>query len=349
MYRWSWCIAILLSLLCYACNNQSDPSAVETPAVEATESPDPESTIPKNEATATPTQTPTETGIALPVVNPLEVEGDIAVAGSSTVFPLTLALYERFIDEGYAGIVKVDSVGTGGGFKLFCQDGATDISNASRQIKEKERQACRDRDRTPIEFRVGTDALAVAVNPKNKFLKDARLKELAAIFTAENWSDVNPDWPEEPIQRFVPDTDSGTFDFFVEAVFDGDIQTMLDAPNTEFSADDDTLVQAIAADPYAIGFFGYAYYQQNVETLNVLAVEGIAPNTTTVENGKYPLARPLFIYSDSTTIREKPQVGAFINFYLTHVNEEIERVGYFPASRIALDGAKLKLLQTARN
>jgi phosphate transport system substrate-binding protein len=156
---------------------------------------------------------------------------------------------------------------------------------------------------------------------------------------------VNPAWPAEPIQRFIPGTDSGTFDYFVEEVFDEDEEPILSASSLQLSEDDNVLVQGIQGSPYAIGFFGYAYYNENQDTLNALSVEGIAPTQESVDAGEYPLARPLFMYSTASILAEKPQVAAFINFYLTNVNEEVIDVGYFPAAQADLDAAKAGLLE----
>ena len=162
--------------------------------------------------------------VELPEVDPLTAQGDIIAAGSSTVYPLAERMAELFVEEGYAGNITIDCVGTGGGFERFCKAGETDIANASRPIKDAEMENCAAIGRTPIEFRVGTDALAVVVNPENNWIGETgvTLEELAKLFSKEytNWSDVNPAWPAEPIKRFSPGTDSGTFDYFVEAVMD---------------------------------------------------------------------------------------------------------------------------------
>ncbi len=279
--------------------------------------------------------------IELPEVDALEVRGDIIAAGSSTVFPLAERLAERFRDEGYDGNITVDSIGSGAGFERFCVAGETDISDASRPIKDKEVENCRKIGRTPIEFRVGTDALAVVVNPENDWATDMTLEQLALVFsTAEKWSDVDPSWPDQPIQRFIPGTDSGTFDYFVEEIFDKSEEPILAASNLQLSEDDNVLVQGVEGSRVAIGFFGYAYYNENKDRLKVLTIEGVEPNQAHVDDGTYPLARPLFMYSDPKIMQSKPQVAAFLNFVLTHVNEEIKDVGYFPASDDALDQAR---------
>ncbi len=284
--------------------------------------------------------------ILLPPVDPAAYQGSIITAGSSTVYPLTERMAERFQEEGFPGQITVDSIGSGAGFERFCVAGETDISNASRPIKPSEVENCRKIGREPLAFRVGTDALAVVVSLENDFVDGLTLDELAQIFsTAETWKDVRPEWPDEPIQRFSPGTDSGTFDFFVEHIFNKDETLLLNASNLNLSEDDNVLVQGVAGSPYGIGYFGFAYYQHNQDKVRAVPIEGVAPTAETAENGTYPLARPLFIYSAPSVMQAKPQVAAFINFYLTYVNEEIQDVGYFPASVEALNQAKAQWLK----
>jgi phosphate transport system substrate-binding protein len=283
---------------------------------------------------------------------PDAVSGDIVSAGSSTVFPLSERMKQRFEEEGFAGNLTIDSIGSGAGFERFCKTGETDIANASRPIKDSEVESCAALSpaRTPIGFQVGVDALAITVSKENTWLTDVTKEELAKIFsTATKWSDVRPEWPAEPIQRFSPGTDSGTFDYFVEAVMgpanpgaDGKAdlakgeEEILNAANIQFSEDDNVLVQGVEGSEYAIGYFGYAYYQENGDRLNILSVEGVEPTDKTAESGEYPLARPLFIYSDAKIMQEKPQVASFILFYLENVENEILDVGYFPVSQAKL-------------
>lgn len=289
------------------------------------------------------------TVLGLPGVNPLKVTGNIITAGSSTVFPLSERMTERFMEEGYKGTITIDSIGSGAGFERFTVAGETDIANASRGIKTSEIEAAAKIGRTPIEFRVGTDALAVTVSKANTFLKNATKAELAKIFsTAKTWSEVNPNWPNEQIRRFIPGTDSGTFDYFVEAIFKSNAEPILSATNLQMSEDDNILVQGIEGSPYAVGFFGYAYYAENASTLNIINIEGIEPTAANVDNASYPLARPLFIYSDAKIMRDKPQVAAFIDFYLSYVNEEIVNVGYFPANVKALEAGRQAWLEAMK-
>ena len=210
-------ILILVTLALAACGGNDTVAPPQTVATEAPQTV--EDDAPETEATEES---------MLPMVDPLAVSGDVISAGSSTVFPLAEVMAARFQDEGFAGQITIDSIGSGGGFERFCVTGETDVSNASRPIKDSEVEACGELGRTPIEFRVGTDALAVTVSKDNDFITNATLEELAMIFsTAETWADVNPDWPDEQIIRYIPGTDSGTFDYFVEEVFDENEEPIL--------------------------------------------------------------------------------------------------------------------------
>jgi phosphate transport system substrate-binding protein len=353
MRRIGLILLVILGLLVAACAAPAAPAAPaeEAPAAEA------EATeAPAEEPAASEAMTETEemaegAMVELPAVDPLTVEGDIITAGSSTVFPLSEAMAARFVDEGYAGNITIDSIGTGAGFERFCVAGESDISNASRPIDEEEIAACQSIGREPIEFRVGTDALAVMVNPENDWVTDLTIEQVAMLMSNDvtNWNEVDPSWPAEPILRFSPGTDSGTYDYFVEAVMEevyGDEgeAKLLEAANLQLSEDDNVLSQGLQGDKNAIGYFGYAYYAENSGSLKIVSVNGVEASAENVDNGTYPLARPIFIYSAASIIAEKPQVGAFINFYLTYVNEEIDEVGYFPAPAAALDEAKANLL-----
>ncbi len=351
-------VLMVVALLTVACGPQATPAPTPVPAAAAEPTATPaEPTAAPAEPTAAPaepTAAPAEMG-GLPEVNPLDVTGDIVTAGSSTVFPLSEAVAERFRDEGYGGNITIDSIGSGAGFERFCNTGETDIANASRAIKDSEVENCAKIERTPIEFRVATDALAIVVNPENDWLSEGvTLEELAKLFSqdATNWSDVNPAWPSEPIKRFSPGTDSGTFDYFVEAVmdeaFENGEEALLAAGNLQLSEDDNVLVQGVEGDKYAIGYFGFAYFVENEGKLLDVKVESVEPTAATVDAGEYPLARPLFIYSDANIMAEKPQVAAFINFYLTNASELATEVGYFPAPADAMEASMQALLDATK-
>lgn len=343
MFKKYWMIVavvLVFALAMAACSPAATPTAA--PVVEPT-------APVMQEPTHAPTAVPTEEG-PMAMYFPEAVTGEIVSAGSSTVYPLSERMKQRFEEEGFTGQITIDSIGSGAGFERFCVNGETDISNASRAIKDSEVESCAAIGRDPLEFRVGTDALAVVVSKENTFATDVTSEELAMIFSsATKWSDVRTDWPAEEIQRFIPGTDSGTFDYFVEAIMapaypgeDGKASVekgeaaILAAKNLQMSEDDNVLVQGVEGSPYAIGFFGYAYFKENADLLNVLSVNGIAPTEETAENNTYPISRPLFIYTTAEIMQDKPQVAAFIYFYLTNVNNEILDVGYFPASDAVL-------------
>ncbi len=274
-------IVVLAALLISACGSSATTVDPTVAPMEPTATTAPEVTMP-------------ETTGMLPEVDPGMLSGNIVSAGSSTVFPLAEAMADRFKEEGFTedkGKLTIDSIGSGAGFERFCKTGETDIANASRAIKDSEVESCAAINRTPIEFRVGTDALAVVVSSENDFLTNVTLEELATIFStqATKWSDVNPAWPNEDILRFSPGTDSGTFDYFVEAVMtpvfvvdetadEGkDKEAILNASNIQFSEDDNVLVQGVEGSPYAIGYFGYAYFAENQGNLKAISIEGVTP------------------------------------------------------------------------
>ncbi len=348
-------VAVLAIFLLAACSSEPDatptPRTVSVTGANEAESPTEEAATSGAEqigadTSSTEEMMPEMVDLGLPAVDPLAVSGDIVTAGSSTVFPLSERMAERFQDEGYSGNITIDSIGSGAGFERFCVAGETDISNASRPIKDSEIESCQAIGREPIEFRVGTDALAVVVSAENDFLTGVTMDQLNQIFsTAETWADVDPSWPAEPILRYIPGTDSGTFDYFVEEVYAEDEGPILAASNLELSEDDNVLVQGVLGSPYAIGFFGYAYYAENADALHILTLDGVEASAANVDNATYPLARPLFIYSTASIMQEKPQVASFIDFYLTYVDEEIVDVGYFAASDEALQQSAQKWLE----
>jgi len=327
-------VVVAMSLLLAACG---------TPATQApTAAPEPT----KVPATTIPTIAPTEDPMSM--YAPDAVTGDIVTAGSSTVFPLSERMSELFQQEGYTGNITVDSIGSGAGFERFCKTGETDIANASRKIKDSEVEACAALSpaRTPIAFRVGTDALTVVVSAENDFVTNLTKEQLKMIYTGEvtTWDQVDPAFPAEAILVYGPGADSGTFDYFNEAIVapfflnaDGKADTkagkeaLLGLAGAQFSEDDNVLVQGVEGSKYAIGYFGFAYFSENSAALKAVAVEGVEPSEATVNDGTYPIARPLFIYSDANILKEKPQVAAFIYFYLSNVNDNILDVGYFPA------------------
>jgi phosphate transport system substrate-binding protein len=288
-------------------------------------------------------------------VTPAIVTGDIAIDGSSTVEPVTVAVADKFKTDGYSGNITVGESGTGGGFKAFCEDLTIDIADASRAIKTSgdaanpdELEKCQANNREPIGFRVGTDGLTIVVNPANEFATDLTSDEIVTLFsTAVKLSDVRADFPAEDIVRYIPGTDSGTYDYFVEVFFAKDGTAVQASSSLNQSENDNTLVQGVEGNQYAVGFFGYAYYQANTDKLTAVAIDGVLPTFDTVEGGTYKLSRPLYIYTTAAIMAEKPQVAEFISYYLQNLAEVIPTVGYFPASAQAENATDLLFLASA--
>ncbi len=297
----------------------------------------------------------------------------IKIDGSSTVYPITEAVAEEFQQESRGKIqVTVGISGTGGGFKKFCR-GETDISNASRPILKSEMDACKQAgfDGTSIvtgprigpkgveyiELPVAYDALTVVINPKNDWAKTLTVAELKKIWEPaaqgkiSNWKQVRDTFPDAPLNLFGAGSDSGTFDYFTEAVVGKSKSSRGDFTASE---DDNVLVQGVSQDKHALGYFGYAYYAENKDKLNAVAVDGgkgpVLPSDITVKDGSYnPLSRPIFIYINKRSL-ERPAVRQFIEFYFTNAPALIKEVKYvaLPASayKIAREHVEKRKLGT---
>ena len=273
------------------------------------------------------------------------VSGTIEVDGSSTVAPLTDAIYEEYSAEVPDVTINVGVSGTGGGFERFCK-GETDISNASRPIKDDEIALCEEAGVEYTELRVGTDALTMVTNPETDFVTCLTTEEVVKIFgpddPAQTWSDVNPDYPDEELQIFAPGADSGTYDFMVEDVLD------LEEPTQDYnsSEDDNIIAQGIIGTPGAWGFFGFAYYQENAEQVKALEYDAgdgcVAPSVETAQDDSYKMTRPLFIYVKNEAL-SRPEVESFATYYLDTVPSIIDDVGYISVPDEDLEAAKSSL------
>ena len=261
------------------------------------------------------------------------LSGTVEIDGSSTVYPITEAVAEEFQKVAPGARVTVGISGTGGGFKRFVV-GETDISDASRPIKDKELEAAQSGGVEFIEIPVAYDGLSIVINKENDWAKDITVEEIQKIYleehAAKTWKDVRPEWPDIEIKAFGAGTDSGTYDYFKEVVAP-DGQSI--RPDMSTSEDDNVLVTGVAGNKGGIGFFGCAYYFENQDKLSVLAVfndEGnaVTPSAETVEDGSYnPFSRPLFIYVN-TSSADRPEVDAFVGFYLENAAELSDEVGY---------------------
>jgi phosphate transport system substrate-binding protein len=259
----------------------------------------------------------------------------VKVDGSSTVFLVSQAVAEEY-SKATGQFVTVGEAGTGGGFKKFCR-GEIDIVGASRPIKKSELEACRAAGLEWTEHPIAYDGLAVVVHPSNSWVDHLTVDELKRIWspgsTINNWKDVRSGFPDRPLRLYGAGVDSGTYDYFTQVIVGKEHSSRGDFTSNE---DDNVLVQGIAGDPSALGFFGYAYYAENTGRLKLVAIDDgngagpVLPSPATVADGTYkPLSRPVFIYV-STQARARPNVDQFVRYYLEHADALAAEVGYFP-------------------
>lgn len=262
--------------------------------------------------------------------------GSITVDGSSTVYPVTEAVAEEFRAVQPRINVTIGVSGTGGGFQKFGR-GEINIANASRPIKEAEGAAAKENNIAYVGLEVALDGLAVVINPENDWAKSFTVEELKMIWEPAaqgkimRWNQINPAWPDEEIHLYGPGVASGTFDYFTEAIVGKSGSSRGDYTASE---DDNVLVQGVAGDKFGLGFFGLAYFEENQDKLALAAVDGgngpVLPTAETVNDGSYsPLSRPLYIYVNSSSVRN-PEVVEFVRFYLKEAGKLSKDVGYFP-------------------
>lgn len=261
--------------------------------------------------------------------------GSIKINGSSTVLPISNAVQERFNEQYPEVTISVDGAGTGNGFEEF-QAKKTDISDASRPIKPGELEKCKENGVTFIELPIAYDGLTIVVNPKNDWVDTLTIDQLKKIFVgadaAKNWSDVDPSWPEEPINIYAPGTGSGTYDYFHEVVIGKSDAELRDDMN--LNEDDNILVTGVAGNEYSIGFFGVAYYEESKDKLKAVQIvnpkddKAYLPTSENIASGSYaPFSRPLFIYV-STASLARAEVKTFVDYYMNNASELCEKVGY---------------------
>jgi phosphate transport system substrate-binding protein len=287
------------------------------------------------------TQTNTSTNSTTPPAentsNTSGVTGDVLIDGSSTVFPISEAMAEEFMKANQGTKVTVGVSGTGGGFKKFCA-GETDIANASRPIKESEMELCKAKGIEYIEVAVAFDGLSVVTNKENNWVTCLKPDDLKTMWQVEaegkimKWNQVRPDFPDQALSLFGPGTDSGTYDYFTDAINDKEGESRGDFTASE---DDNVIVQGVESDKGSLGFFGFAYYEENKDQLKIVEIENsegkcVIPTHETIADASYnPLSRPLFFYVNKKALEEKPQVKAFTEYNLDNANKHfIDEVGY---------------------
>lgn len=270
--------------------------------------------------------------------NGQDLSGEIIIAGSSTVYPITIIAAEDFMDLHPDVSIAVASTGTGGGFKKWVI-GETDINNASSRIKEEQAAEAAANGIEPIELTVAYDGITVVINKENDFVDYLTVAELKKMWepdsTVKTWDDVREGWPAEPIKLYGPGTDSGTFEFFTEKIVGKAMSSRTDYSPSE---DDNVLVQGVAGDRFSLGYFGYAYYVENQDRLKAVPImvdgsdKAVAPEMATIEDGSYqPLSREIWIYISNKSL-ERPEVAQFAKYYLDNAARISKEAGYIPLS-----------------
>ena len=342
-------VALTLALAACSSSEPSDPTTPQQPAQPAPAQPATGNTTqpgapaqPAAPQAAATSQAGTSGAMTTPSVAPTSLPrvgmtGTIEIDGSSTVFPITEAVAEEFRKEAPDVQVNVGVSGSGGGFKRFTV-GETDISDASRPIKDSEAAIATENGIEYYEFLVGVDGLSVMVSPKNDFVDCMTVEQLHELWkpgsSVSKWSDIDPSWPDSDINLYGPGTDSGTFDYFTEEI-NGEAQ----ASRADYTAseDDNVLVQGINGDRNSLGYFGFAYYAENADKMKLLGVDSgsgcVVPSIETIASGEYsPLSRPLFIYVNRERLQQRDELRAFVEFYMENGRELTREVGYVPLS-----------------
>jgi len=286
--------------------------------------------------------------------------GEIIVAGSSTVEPVSAKMAEMVAKDGMK--VKVSGGGSGAGMKQLAS-GKLDIADSSRKMKSEEAEECKKNGIEYVSLQVGVDGITVVVNKKNTFCKCLTVEQLKKLWEKDSkvktWKELDPTWPDQEIKLYGPDANSGTFDYFCEEilktkkkegeVLDNETQAR-SRRDYERSADDNVLVKGVSEDEFALGYFGYSFYVNNKEILNSVAIsktdkyeDGVMPNDESIDSGKYsPLSRPLFIYVNKSSLK-RPEVKKFLNFYLEHANEVVKEVNYINVKPEIMEANKKSL------
>ena len=272
-----------------------------------------------------------------------QLHGSVTITGSSTVYPVSLAMAEEFQKQHQQVNISVDSTGTGGGFKNHFCTGNSDLNGASRPIKDSEVQQCESNDVTPLEFQIAGDALTVAVNNEADWVDCMTFEELAQIWKpngAQKWSDVRDDWPDAPLELYGPASTSGTFDWFTENVVG---EAGAHRGDYEATEEDNIIIQGIEGSKHAMGYFGYAYYKENTDRVKAVEIKKddggscTKPSLDNAKSGDYPLARPLFIYPAKQSLTDET-FRAFMRFYLKKVETDlVKEIGYVPSSKSQRD------------
>ncbi len=288
-------------------------------------------------------------GLPLPLVDPLEVVGNLTTSGSRSLVPLTRLLYDRFVIAGYRDTMRIEEVNERDIFDRYCtsipiEQSAIDIALADRPVRQSELERCLQQNKKLVALRVAYDAVVIVVNSEATFISNVSKADLMAVLTARRWSDVRRSWPDAEIVRVVPASDSTIATLVTDKVLQHNALLLQNASETTFLEDGKEIATTIADTPFSVGFLTYGDYQEYSNGLRLLTVDGIQPNHQTVSRGRYALTYPLLLYTDLATLEAKPQVSAFLLYYLATVNEVIDEAGNFSLDEAFYERTKVVLL-----
>lgn len=348
-------LSLILVLLLTGCNLLNWRAAAPTPVAEdlaiarfLTSAPAPL----RGNATPTPLEHDfvPPSGLPLPAVEPLEVVGDVMIAGSAALSPLTRQIYANFVSAGYRDSMRIEEISADLIFQRYCTQAPdspqlTDIVMAERPIRQSELELCRQHNRAPVALRIASAAVVVVANAQADFVSNMNQRELAALVTAQRWADIRRGWPAVEISRFVPNTTDMISTVWSEKILDRNPSLLENLAATTFLEDGQEIAFAVADTPNAVGLLSFADYQQNRAGLRIIAVDGIEPNGATVTSGAYILVYPLLLYTDLNTLGTRPQVGAFLLYYLGNMNGLMGDVGVFPVSEALFERTKIVLVR----
>ncbi len=284
--------------------------------------------------------------IGLPRSLPMSVEGEIRLLSDTTLRPYLQLNATEFTTQGFSDTIQIEIVNnTTERFNRLCENpNEIDAITSGRLIFNEENDVCELNEVDPVGLYFANDAIVVVTSPANDFVSNISLETLALLFTSQRWIDVNSTWSAVPIQRYIPSSETDIFQNFSEIVFDGNSEAILAALNTQTDAGVEAVIQNVSRNRYAVGLLSYTHYQQNIDVLNVLSINGFAPERNLVNQRQYPLSYRLYLYSNTTTIREKPQVGMFLSFFITNIYTFLEPSGYLlPPGRL-IDRSESALL-----
>ena len=347
MLRTKIFLFLLIATTSYGCQNQQsnsqessnelldDPSVQFLQDLEFLESPSARILINQQEKNIQ--QGLGQNAIKLPEIRPLEVEGDIELSSDSNINSLNKSVYKRFVKEGYSGVINFNEIDSNTAIKRFCEQGQFDIITVSRPMSDSEINTCQSNGRQPLDLPIAKDAFVFVVNRQNTFIKNIALAKLRELFQLEKWSDVNSNWPDEPIKRFFIIPSTILFERFPEFFLS---EQEVNSLNTNLYKFYQPLSQDLSITRYGLGYISYPAYLENSKYLRALPIEGHIANTKTVQDGVYPFSYNIFLYTDLNQLPQKPQVSFLINFYLAKVNQEIDQVGYLPLSEEELNNSK---------